>query len=303
MLLSQALEGLKLAKGSEGKSPHTLQVYQYGVEKLIRFTGDQDISAITRADIERFFNELHRSSLSEASIANVWRGIRVLYKWAEQELDAPRPEKNLPRPQPPDKQIIPYSESECRAMINACDKTSISSSGYVMHRPTADRDRAIIFTFLDTGLRVSELARLRIKHLDLVAGEIHVEPFRSGIKSRGRSVYVSDSAKSALWKYLARHKHQETDYLFTSGKHPMNRDSLNKLIRRLGKRADVRNANPHRFRHTFSIQYLRNGGDIYTLQKLLGHSSWKMCRKYLDIAQTDVENAHRKASPVDNWGL
>ena len=83
----------------------------------------------------------------------------------------------------------------------------------------------------------------------------------------------------------------------------MTREHLCLLLHRLGERAGIRKVHPHRFRHTFAINYLRNGGDVFTLKELLGHSDLEMTEHYARIAQVDTANGHRKAGPVDNWRL
>lgn len=77
------------------------------------------------------------------------------------------------------------------------------------------------------------------------------------------------------------------------------RSVVNEVIK--GRRAGVPDVHPHRFRHTFAIWFLRGGGDVFTLQRMLGHSDLSMVSYYLDIAQSDIAMAHRKASALDRW--
>lgn len=151
---------------------------------------------------------------------------------------------------------------------------------------------------------MSELARLRISDIDMDKGEVFVEPFGSGRKTKSRLVYIGKITKKALWRYLADRDYVPSDRLFvTEHDRPMDRTSIRVMLNALGKRASVPNVHPHRFRHTFAIQYLRNGGDVFTLQRLLGHSSLDMVLHYLKLADADSAAAHKRASPADRWKL
>jgi integrase/recombinase XerD len=309
MELSKSLQGLIISRSADGVSPHTIIVYEYGVNKLIRFLNNPDISKITNNDLQRFFIHLRQEdNLAESSIRNVWRAIRVLFTWVEKELDIKCPDYKIKYPKASSKHIEPFKSEDIKRLLLASEYTKGATSqnrkSFSMHRPTAKRDKSIILTLLDTGLRVSELARLTISDLDLETGQITVNPYGSGLKSKPRTVFIGKLSRSSLWRYLTGRNTEPADFVFTSkNNRQMDRNTIRKVLVYLGKKANIQNVYPHRFRHTFAIQYLRNGGDIYTLQRILGHSSLEMVKRYLAIAKADCEKAHRKASPVDNWRL
>ena len=109
-----------------------------------------------------------------------------------------------------------------------------------------------------------------------------------------------------MWRYLVDREDGEESYapLFTTKtSRPLNKGALLQVIRALGAKAGVKRCYSDRFRHTFAITYLRLGGDLFTLKSLLGHASLDMVEHYTRVAEGDVAQAHRKASPGDNWRL
>ena len=84
---------------------------------------------------------------------------------------------------------------------------------------------------------------------------------------------------------------------------PLDRIRLLNILVSVGKRAGVEQVNVHRFRHTFAVNYLRNGGDPWSLQMMLGHSTMEIVKTYLALSNGDLEKNQKLVSPVDNWRL
>jgi integrase/recombinase XerD len=298
MLLSQAIEGYILDRLAGGYSPATMDIHKVFLSRLDGYLQSPVLNKITPADLNRFMVWLQSeyvpnrmsgdtSPLAPASIDGAWRAIRSFYKWAAEALQINRPDAGLKRPRYKPAQVSALSQADIKAILRATEG-----------RQYTRRNKAIILLMLDTGLRVGETCRLTVQDINNETGEILVVPYRSGLKSRPRSVWIGKAARRALWLYRAGDPKKARDSLFD-----MTPIAIRLMLRRAGIAAKVADVHPHRLRHTFAIVYLRNGGDVFTLQRLLGHSDLSMVRHYLDLAQADDENAHRKASPVDNWRL
>jgi integrase/recombinase XerD len=314
MLLSKAIEGYFFDKATT-YSGNTLTMYHLVYRNLIEHLGDKEIAAVTSADLKSFIDWLRTdykprrfsgdaSPLAPASVDLHWKGVRSLFHWAFKELDIPRPDLNMPRPTFKRAHVKAFTEEEIRKILKACEYTcdkahSGSTRVYRQKRPTSHRDKALILTLLDTGLRLGEALRVQIRDVNFESGEIVVSPYGTGKKTKPRLVILGTTARRAVWLYVARLKNSDpSDRLFQ-----MTPVSTRLIMTRLGQRARVSDVHPHRFRHSFAIWYLRGGGDVFTLQRLLGHSDLTMTNYYLDIAQSDLANAHRKASALDRWNM
>jgi integrase/recombinase XerD len=321
--ISKSIDGFLKFKTAEGLSKRTIDSYEYYLNQWMDHIGDQDVAKITTSDLVDYFAWMrteykpkrwngNTDPLSAKSLKNVYIAMRAFYGWLSNEFKLPNPAKKIKPPKFPKHVIQTFSREDTEKLIKAClysrqAETNFRRS-FAMRRPSANRDQAILLTLLDTGLRASELCSLVVDDVDMKTGRVNVRHgIGGGAKGgKGRTVFLGKIARKAVWRYLATRDDGDDPAapLFISmADHPFNRNSLRILIRRLGERAEIAHVHPHKFRHTFAITYLRSGGDIFTLQSLLGHSSLDMVRHYAQIAEVDVERAHRKASPVDNWRL
>jgi integrase/recombinase XerD len=316
LLLSKVVEGFLIDRDGMKKddlSPHTIALYRHCLAQLTSWLGDPDILSIQPADLNNYMTYLEKEyepkrggaeRLSGYVQDNHWKAIRSCFGWASQVLSIPRPDLKLERPAVIQEEVQPVLEEEVKQILAACEYTKEAATHgrqtYRMHRPTANRDRAIILLFLETGIRLGELARLKIQDINLGSSELVIHPFHKGIKSKARTIPFGKGCRRALWLYREKYREDalDTEPFFALASH-----SIQSLMMRLEERTHIPGIHAHRFRHTFAIQYLRNGGDIFTLQRILGHSSLVMVQRYLAIAESDVKDAHRRASPVDRWRL
>lgn len=137
---------------------------------------------------------------------------------------------------------------------------------------------------------LAKLARLVIRH---------------GKGNKKRTVYLGNAGRKYLWRYLVdRGATRTTEPLFITRKGTaLSPGELLNMIVATARRAAVSHANCHRFRHTFAITFLRNGGNVLELQRLLGHEKMDTLQIYVRLAQSDLAHAQAAASPADNWGL
>ena len=295
MLLSDAINGYWLEKRID-LSPHTIRDYALTFDRFLAFIGDILFDNIIPDDVRRFLAHVQSEyDLSRKTLANHWIALSSLWSWVEAEHNLPHIIRDrVKRPRYQTAAIEPLELDEIRALIDAATYTveyTTRGGNLVRNRkPLALRDVAIIYTLVDSGLRASEVCSLVIRDYDVRRGRLHV---RHGKNDKSRFVPLGQTSRAAIEEYLAsRTRIKPTDALFATrtGTH-IERCNLGNLLEKVGEAAGVTGVHPHKFRHTYAINFLRNGGNVFLLQELLGHASLDMVERYARIAERDINTA------------
>jgi site-specific recombinase XerD len=302
---SQALVGYDLASRARRLSEHTRMDYFTTFHKFQAWMKTDRLVKDIKPDDIRAFLDSH-NGISKKTLLNYYVGLSALWTWAIQEGFASVHVVRAVTPPKPERRVItPFSDDDIRSLLSSLGSSRSYRRGttiQIKHTlPNHERNEAIIFMLLDTGIRVTELCTLTMRKLDLRNRGIQV--IGKGEKER----YIPFSARTgkSLFRYLTVRQTDsvyENVFLSQDGGE-LDRTDILHMLTALGKRAGVEGVHPHRFRHTFAVNYLRNGGDPYTLQVILGHSTMEMVQTYLKLSQIDFETKHRLASPVENMRL
>jgi len=271
-------------------SPRTLQFYRERLGVFRAWLDAERLPAVAPHDLTastiRSFLAHERERTSAATAKHAHAALSALFGFLVREQVVSRNIMcDVEKPRTPRRIPSPLTADEVGQMLATCGK------GFIGARLTA-----LLLVMVDTGLRLSEVCGLRCEDVSLAEHTLRV----MGKGARERIVPFGQATKTALLDYLARRGESAQARLFlTVYGDPLPPRQVYGLLRDCGKRAGVNGVHPHRLRHTFALLYLQRGGDAFTLQRALGHSSLEMTKRYCAVADADLREAHRRASPGD----
>ena len=290
MTIQQALSELQIEQQIRGNTPKTVQYYILSVGLYARFAGfDTPLQEITLNSLRAYYLHLLERNISSTTIQTYIRALRSFLTWCYQQEYIPvnLSEKfRLPKAQR--KAIDVLTDSEVRRLLLCFNLR------YLVHL----RNYCMCSLMLDSGLRLHEVVTLTIEHTHLPEGYIIVD----GKGNKQRIVPLGMNTRKFLFRYLSRRPGcAATDRVFLmSNLEPVTDCTLRQMFRKLKQRSGIPRLRAHLLRHTFATRYLENGGDMYALQQILGHTSLEMVKKYVHSTTRKLVPKIPEFSPLDN---
>lgn len=290
MTIQAALDDFLIEQQIRGNTPKTVQYYSLSVGLYARFVGlDTPLQEITLNSLRAYYLHLSERNISSTTIQTYIRALRSFLTWCYQQEYIPvnLSEKfRLPKAQR--KAIDVLTDSEVRRLLFCFNLR------YLVHL----RNYCMCSLMLDSGLRLHEVVTLTIEHTHLSEGYIIVD----GKGNKQRVVPLGMNTRKFLFRYLSRRPGcASTDRVFLmSNLEPVTDATLRQMFRKLKKRSGIPRLRAHLLRHTFATRYLENGGDMYALQQILGHTSLEMVKKYVHSTTRKIVPKFPEFSPLDN---
>ena len=311
--LSEFIDYYEICNRAEDKSPKTVVWYSANLKSFHNYLKSRhlpdNLDAIDIKVLRQYVlyllkkNKYHghpitpekAEPLSAATVHGHVRTLRAFFSWlvAEGFIEI-SPAKNLKPPKVCRKVVSTLSDEEIRAILGVL--TPVNSS--------VARNQTIFMLLLDTGLRMGELINLKMDDVHIDEGLLKV----MGKGKKERIVPMGSNAQRALQRYLFRYRPKplhlgiSNAFLSVLGK-PLTENGIKLMFARLAKKSSVTRLHAHLCRHTFATRFLINGGDVFTLQQILGHSTLEMVSRYVNLAANHVAIQHQRFSPLDRLNL
>ncbi len=283
--LHDAFTDFMLSRQAMLCSPRTLAWYSFTLGKVMQWLVDNGVSSpqeITARHVRGYLSELATRGLQDSTINNRARAIRTLLRFFHAEQYMPVA-VNFKVPPIAEKRLPCLTAEEVKKLIGAC---------------RTPRDKAAVLLMVDTGLRRAEFCALNWEDVDISSGLVRVVRGKGG---KARSVVVGVATRRAVLAYRRTVSAEPAKPLFqTDEGDRFTYNGIRSLFLRLGQRAGIK-VSPHALRRTFATLSLRAGMNLLHLQGLMGHSTIEMTRRYVQMLDDDLVEAHREHGPIDNF--
>jgi site-specific recombinase XerD len=290
---AEAEELYRLYCRARGLSPRTLDTYFSSLAYLRTFLAVDGVGAEIPSSqhLRAYIASMLERGLSRGTVQVRMRAVRAFCNFLVREglVDA-SPFRGVQIPRVPDRFPNVLGVDEVARLVAASKGTTW----------TGVRNHALILAFLDTGMRLGELIRLDVEDVNLGTCVIRI---RSGKGGKERHVFMGRTLHRALrrWLGLRGLAGLRDPFFATHQGSRLKKRNVERVVERIAKKAGLgdRRVTPHQLRHSFATHYIMNGGDPFSLQRILGHSDIKTTVVYVHMAGAGLREAHAKASPVD----
>jgi integrase/recombinase XerD len=296
LTLAQWREAFLRARRAEGRVDETIAFYRKRLDSFARFCAGRKVDCVERIDadlIRSYLLQLVADGHNPGGVHSHFRTIKTFLRWYEVEIDDPtfrNPIRKVKAPKVPQEIIDPVELSEVQRMVATCEN---NREGL--------RDKAILLTLLDAGPRAAELQNFDLCDLNRMTGELVI---RKGKGRKGRIVFLGRLARRAVRAYLRLRGTAAGPLFLNRSNCRLAYPGLRSILTRRAKRAGLEKIpSPHDFRRAFALNCLRNGMDLLSLQRLLGHTDLSVLRLYVKQTADDLQLAHSAGSPVDRGGF
>lgn len=271
----------------KGLAEKTIVSYQSQFQAIAKHIDmSMDIAMLQKADLDSMLVSMRESGLSPNSINSYTRVLKSFFSWCnEQNITA----LNIKLYKGEETIKETYSDYELAALLKKPDTRKSTFAEY--------RDWVIINFLLNCGSRAATVRAIQIRDVDLDSGVVF---YRHTKNRKAQVIPLCSPMIAILREYLRFRGGEPDDYLFcTETGTQLAENGLRQSIARYNTRRGVQKTSLHLFRHTFARKYLIDcGGDAFTLQKLLGHSTLAMTKHYCAIYDADLTKNYDNFSPL-----
>ena len=297
----------------DGLAKNTLESYRRDLRQYAQWLeaqGRESLLAATEADLSRYFGSRYAEAgrhggrqaaggrgdhaaggIKASTQARLHSSLKRFYQFAlRTSRIGADPTLNLDTPKKPERFPKTLSESDVEALLAQPDTQT----------PLGQRDRAMLEVLYASGLRVSELVRLKLVEVGLDTGVVRI----MGKGSKERLVPLGEEALSWLARFLREARPvllagRASDYVFVTARAaPMTRQAFWHLIKRRAAQAlPGKSLSPHTLRHAFATHLLNHGADLRVVQLLLGHADISTTQIYTHVARERLKSLHQKHHP------